>query len=104
MIAFLTKISPPAWGWPALGGNVRSKLPDFPTRVGMARVSMNWQRMAGGFPHPRGDGPRAANMLGVSEWISPPAWGWPALPFLGRVLAGDFPTRVGMAREAGRNS
>ncbi len=32
-----TRISPPAWGWPAAAIATRARAEDFPTRVGMAR-------------------------------------------------------------------
>ncbi len=92
-------ISPPAWGWPAQRRDSRPHQPDFPTRVGMARIRRHRGGSRRRFPHPRGDGPK----LNFSkQWllaISPPAWGWPANAMVRTLLALDFPTRVGMARK-----
>ncbi len=49
--------SPPAWGWPGQRLPQRHHHLVFPTRVGMARQHRQRHRRAGGFPHPRGDGP-----------------------------------------------
>ncbi len=90
--------SPPAWGWPA---RIRRRLPRrsvFPTRVGMARQSACVVILRGGFPHPRGDGPRRASRRQARARFSPPAWGWPDCPPAGARARLVFPTRVGMAR------
>ena len=132
-------ISPPAWGWPEHRRQGRGNEPDFPTRVGMARLpdlragqrngfphprgdgpesrrnatiratdfptrvgmARSWPRRMRRrlrFPHPRGDGPEGSRVLSVRLLISPPAWGWPAFDQRCLARAGDFPTRVGMAR------
>ena len=36
----------------------------------------------------------------ISQRISPPAWGWPDTGEKVSCLGRDFPTRVGMARDA----
>ena len=56
-----SKISPPAWGWPVILCGRSAPCYDFPTRVGMARSADTFTAGATGFPHPRGDGPRATN-------------------------------------------
>ena len=93
------RISPPAWGWPAVRTGGVAIWTDFPTRVGMARCSRRRSRSRTRFPHPRGDGPTRGLPVEDVWRISPPAWGWPG--FVGFVAkdALDFPTRVGMARE-----
>ena len=53
-----------------------------------------------GFPHPRGDGPQLSCQAVRYAAISPPAWGWPAVRYAADGQPSDFPTRVGMAREA----
>ena len=94
-------ISPPAWGWPDKPIIESPKITDFPTRVGMARLSPHRQTPNPRFPHPRGDGPVRCRMTRVTSRISPPAWGWPGLIWSPRTYPLDFPTRVGMARCCG---
>ena len=103
------EISPPAWGWPGLDTRTTIRLPDFPTRVGMARIFRPVPAAVIRFPHPRGDGPAWDCAVNALSQISPPAWGWPDGSSLLAWSASDFPTRVGMARanaprnrEAGR--
>ena len=91
-------ISPPAWGWPVRQRRMLMDMPDFPTRVGMARAVCRSPSFRPRFPHPRGDGPVSSSVSAGVIAISPPAWGWPASR---RTMGGgpnDFPTRVGMAR------
>ncbi len=92
------KISPPAWGWPE--GRLRAlhTIPDFPTRVGMARRRQALQSPRHRFPHPRGDGPVPVPKSMGDLPISPPAWGWPEWQNKWQSAVEDFPTRVGMAR------
>ncbi len=52
------------------------------------------------FPHPRGDGPVLQRFRHLFNAISPPAWGWPVEIMNKPSHPVDFPTRVGMAREA----
>ncbi len=94
----VSKISPPAWGWP--GGSVGREggVEDFPTRVGMARGFGHWLVWLVGFPHPRGDGPWVWPTGEELLLISPPAWGWPVIHGGDEFRVEDFPTRVGMAR------
>ena len=71
---------------------------DFPTHVGMARLSILASARPYRFPHPRGDGPGFA-LVGVEAGeISPPTWGWPGLEDRRCQRRRDFPTHVGMAR------
>ncbi len=49
--------SPPAWGWSAGAPDGGGHGWVFPTRVGMVRERASDRSRAGGFPHPRGDGP-----------------------------------------------
>ena len=94
----LPLISPPAWGWPHRGPGDGQTDADFPTRVGMARMTPAPTTAPPRFPHPRGDGPHADKKCRLVPLISPPAWGWPAGAAGRRQLDADFPTRVGMAR------
>ena len=91
-------ISPPAWGWPENTIQSYGNSLDFPTRVGMARGIDPARCNPAGFPHPRGDGPNRIAGHGPRPPISPPAWGWPAMPSARCIRQADFPTRVGMAR------
>ncbi len=93
-----TPMSPPAWGWPGAVANQPRRIPDVPTRVGMARCATSILRFSARCPHPRGDGPATPAMLAPRATMSPPAWGWPAeaVKLAGGFL--DVPTRVGMAR------
>ena len=74
---------------------------DFPTRVGMARLTTPLAKIGTGFPHPRGDGPFTSVDTTTNIMISPPAWGWPVSYGFLEDAASDFPTRVGMARNSG---
>ena len=74
------------------------KKSDFPTRVGMARVTQSRMSAPGRFPHTRGDGPPAMAGGAYPTKISPHAWGWPEPMAQLETTGGDFPTRVGMAR------
>ena len=90
--------SPPAWGWsdrPLRGGN---SLRVFPTRVGMVRYRGGCCNQRGRIPHPRGDGPVRPYGPTQAQMYSPPAWGWSAGQWRGRVCEHVFPTRVGMVR------
>ncbi len=91
-------ISPPAWGWPGPAWRADHPRGDFPTRVGMARLSASDDAACYGFPHPRGDGPQYQESGGGDGAISPPAWGWPEVGTEHMIAGRDFPTRVGMAR------
>ena len=97
-----SRISPPAWGWPAVPVGPLFRLDDFPTRVGMARPRPESSCLSRRFPHPRGDGPQTRNKSKTTARISPPAWGWPGQQAPDRAADGDFPTRVGMARSLPR--
>ena len=79
-----------------------SSKPDFPTRVGMARVAVSSLPIPLRFPHPRGDGPSADTGKLTAGVISPPAWGWPDIQVTGAYSSNDIPTRVGMARRPPR--
>ena len=96
------RISPHAWGWPALQLNFSRISKDFPTRVGMARTHHTTTLGHNRFPHTRGDGP--AIRLVAPPWmmISPHAWGWPGNAARAVSMNSDFPTRVGMARSSAR--
>ena len=50
-------ISPPAWGWPVETKSADLDDEDFPTCVGMARLSVERAIELVRFPHLRGDGP-----------------------------------------------
>ncbi len=52
------QFSPPAWGWSAELDAVNEEHTVFPTRVGMVRRARTEGPARGGFPHPRGDGPK----------------------------------------------
>jgi len=70
----------------------------FPTRVGMVRDWDGGRAGSGGFPHPRGDGPRYSASNHAGRRFSPPAWGWSVL-HVGALRDFEvFPTRVGMVR------
>ncbi len=65
----------------------------------MARRSWPRRRKFKGFPHTRGDGPKAVEWGANELRISPHAWGWPESEdtMISKLM--DFPTRVGMARK-----
>ncbi len=90
--------SPPAWGWSA----VRRPEPRdglvLPTRVGMVRTPSTFTSSIWSSPHPRGDGPRSAEILKRGNTFSPPAWGWSADHRRVRLQLPVLPTRVGMVR------
>ncbi len=90
--------SPPAWGWPDQTITINPRGRVFPTRVGMARVFLEFVRVPSGFPHPRGDGPSCTCGSHIRSSFSPPAWGWPGGATMKRREDPVFPTRVGMAR------
>ncbi len=64
----------------------------------MDRAPLQPRLRRGGFPHPRGDGPRFGFAFVGFFVISPPAWGWTAATSSGVSSSADFPTRVGMDR------
>ena len=99
-----TKISPPTWGWPAVLDALTEIRVDFPTHVGMARSGGSRIASLGGFPHPRGDGPRVPPYSKSGWQISPPTWGWPAAGDRNPETLEDFPTHVGMARCTARST
>ena len=72
------KFSPHAWGWSAEGAAVWDALGVFPTCVGMVRFTEGEKDYDSGFPHMRGDGPRAAKQWDMPTEFSPHAWGWSA--------------------------
>ena len=53
----ISRMSPPAWGWPGGGTSSGVGVVDVPTRVGMARPSSSFGGASVRCPHPRGDGP-----------------------------------------------
>ncbi len=87
----MTAISPPAWGWPGHDGHDDPRGDDFPTRMGMARITHGRLRLGWRFPHPRGDGPEFVPVLDSLREISPLAWGWPKKEVVGLgLLAARF--------------
>ncbi len=90
--------SPPAWGWTAVEFQEIDFARVFPTRVGMDRLPGRRRPLAGGFPHPRGDGPLARIDWLLDLEFSPPAWGWTVWDEYYEGSGVVFPTRVGMDR------
>ena len=111
--------SPRAWGWTE-GSAVRFQpAVEFPTRVGMDRLTGTRTCPHWRIPHARGDGPaihreldaaranspRAWGWTGYIENLadfdanSPRAWGWTELGPLYILRRSEFPTRVGMDRQ-----
>ena len=70
--------SPRPWGWSARRTADGALRPVFPTPVGMVRGFVAGDHSSPGFPHARGDGPRAVGIDGSEGKFSPRPWGWSA--------------------------
>ena len=93
-----TAFSPRAWGWSA---NIATSIVSqgvLPTCVGMVRKSPRTRRPPSSSPHVRGDGPFTLNVLSVTLWFSPRAWGWSGHARHARGPGSVLPTCVGMVR------
>ena len=90
--------SPRLWGWPAGVRHPASARHEFPTPVGMARMSPQVTAYMPGVPHACGDGPTASTHSPSGVMSSPRLWGWPGPLSNEPDRPGEFPTPVGMAR------
>ncbi len=95
---FMRWFSPPTRGWPGRVPRWSNGTPVFPAHAGMARRKVVSSLMAGSFPRPRGDGPRALRAHQILILFSPPTRGWPEKLFRFCVFSLVFPAHAGMAR------
>ncbi len=94
----IENISPHAWGWTDMQVRTRLRENHFPTCVGLNRVDSTTRAIQGTFPHMRGVEPPNSLQAFAIVSISPHAWGWTATDEFIFVLAGHFPTCVGLNR------
>ncbi len=91
--------SPRLWGWPGRIHLIALFSIEFPTPVGMARLTRAGTRSGSGVPHACGDGPQSCPCPTCAAESSPRLWGWPGLEAGGGEGRAEFPTPVGMARK-----
>ena len=75
----LPEFSPPPWGCSVAIARATKPQRVFPTPVGMFRSTIGKRRWQGGFPHPRGDVPKAEKSKETAISFSPPPWGCSAV-------------------------
>ena len=72
------KSSPRLWGWPEFGLTIVDVSDEFPTPVGMARMTSSITSSYTRVPHACGDGPVVDELAAGTQKSSPRLWGWPA--------------------------
>ena len=69
-------VSPPTRGWTAGRWQAHARPQGFPAHAGMDQAATSTSSLAGGFPRPRGDGPRSPPWKPKTKPVSPPTRGW----------------------------